>query len=199
MLSCPSLRHASRCLLVRPPLYNQCPSSPLCAVSAKALCAGSPLQSTLPAGMPWSWLRLKLRTWYSHCDGITSALMPEMLMPAYMQHLRCASTTSRAMAAPAPALRAQRHNIGAGASAKALRRGEQMLLICCCLQFVRDMQARGASGAVCFECAPLALLPKRTRPETGPHLTFKAKLMLSFIDYALISRDFQTNVEAHLQ
>ena len=59
------------------------------------------------------------RTWYSHCDGITSALMPEMLMPAYMQHFRCASTTSRAMAAPAPALRVQRHSMGAGMSAPA--------------------------------------------------------------------------------
>ena len=74
------------------------------------------------------------RTWYSHCDGITSALMPEMLMPAYMQHFRCASTTSRAMAAPAPALRAQRHSMGAGMSAPAeglTKRGESSKEVWC--------------------------------------------------------------------
>ena len=26
-------------------------------------------------------------TWYSHCAGMTSALMPAMLMPAYKQAL----------------------------------------------------------------------------------------------------------------
>lgn len=51
----------------------------------------------------------KQRTWNSHCDGMTSALMPEMLIPAYTHALRCASTMSRAIAAPAPALRAE-HN-----------------------------------------------------------------------------------------
>ncbi len=47
------------------------------------------------------------QTWNSHCDGMTSALMPEIWMPAYTHDFRCASTMSRPMAAPAPALLAQ--------------------------------------------------------------------------------------------